>query len=204
MRNGEVITVTGVGNLVSTYGRPNLVSIDGGATVAWVLDLKYPSHVHAKEAFLVQATPHIQNVTTWGERVPDRVSIEKSALESLKSGIVSVTLNMSGAEVSPKTLKSFSSDTPATWSVSIPTAGTHNAVISVEGPSDYQEGPSLEFKGDNTLTISAREPFFTVKNMLSLIAIILGPLVSIPGVFAFVKDIRNTKRPKTESRIILP
>ena len=51
----------------------------------------------------------------------------------------------------------------------------------------------MKFVGDPTVDILVYEPLFTTRNILAVIAVLLGPLVSIPGIIAFLRERRKDR-----------
>jgi hypothetical protein len=212
-REARIVDVSGNGDWGRTYGSGMTVAIDGGAEVDWSLHLTYPDRAAVGNAVLIEAKPEIVKIQTWGE-APSEESIRSEVWDELENDqLVSLSLRISGAMVSPESLDSFSKDGVSAWSVSIPNAGDHSGIINVKRKPHDDSQPDFAFVGDPTVRISAYEPFFTVKNVLSLATVILGPLVSIPGIFAFFRERRKDReeREKKEnrdkedsSRIILP
>ncbi len=106
-----------------------------------------------------------------------------------------------GAVVSPKELNSFITEGVSAWSVRFDSEGEHKGIVSVS-----ESPPNTRFIGNPTLSILAYSPVFSLRNIFSAIAVILGPLISIPGMYAFFREIRRerSKEKKESTRIIVP
>jgi hypothetical protein len=137
--------------------------------------------------------------------------LKDKVLRAFESGKVRLRLHIAGADVKPEQLKSFSEKNPSEWSVYFPNEGNYRGIITVENDlsrstvfevlerkmtsNDPRTHLILEQSGGNTIQILAYEPLLSRKNLFSLAAVVLGPLVSIPGLYAFWKEWRNRAKP---------
>jgi hypothetical protein len=83
--------------------------------------------------------------------------------------------------------------------------------IDTEERRSAQGEIQMKQTGETTIEIEIFEPILSLKNILSFLGLVLGPLVSIPGMYAFLRERRRDKeiQRKTEAekekrRIIVP
>jgi hypothetical protein len=181
------------------------------AEVDWALRLAYPNRAPKDSTVLVHIGAEIEKVVLHAPRNRFRLTeeeIREDAWEKLASGAVSLVLNLPSAKVSPERINSLPRDKKVAWSVYLPVTGIHEGVIASEVNS--RGNLKLKESKQSTIRIDVFEPLVSTRNILSLLGLILGPLISVPGIYAFVREVRRDqeKRRETEkenaSKIILP
>ena len=178
------------------------------AEIYWSIQLEYPKRIEKGSSFLVSALPKIIKITTIG-----RAEREMSMTDFLRRrGVIpdiKLVLNLSNAKVQPDILGPVTLKEKNAWSVFIPTSGYHNGVVTInEAEKEIGKRNYTKFRLDSEpkIRIEVFEPLFSVPNMFSLLAMILGPLITIPGMVAFWRQLKNgnAKDEDEVSKIIQP
>ena len=203
----EVRTLNASGSWRGHFPHPTALDLHSGARITWNVEINHPDRTPVNSAVLVAAKPAISEITMIGS--PYGVtedSLRERFYDLFSSGELALQLSIAGAKIEPDQLTFASVDNTGNWSVSFQNEGRHQGVVVpvFEGePSDrwkLTESPTVE--------IVAYEPFFTAKNMLAFVGMLLGPLISIPGLYAFFRQMRKHRDEETadspESKIIIP
>jgi hypothetical protein len=168
--------------------------------VEWKLQLTYPSHVPKDSTILVEAAPKIIKILTdapteaFLEPLGIKLPTHRDVWRDFENVALSIELNLPSAKISPDKLVSFSENKASAWSAYLPVEGTHKGIVIAKAVAGEV---NLKQSGDAQITIEVYEPLFSRKNLLSFIGVVLGPLVSIPGIFAFIRE-RKIKRKKSK------
>lgn len=177
---------------------------DAGTPPEYAIDLRiqlnYPSSLPKDSTILIEAIleieeihiPDLQGLTGAFEYMKSEKYAQNMLWQQLESGLLSLELNLPAAEISPDRLKNFSKGRKSAWSVYFPVAGSHEGIITAE--SNLLGTLNIQQDGEGIVKINVYEPLYSKKNLISLVGILLGPLVSIPGIFAFVREIRKERR----------
>lgn len=168
-------------------------------TVEWEIQLNYPSRAPKNSTILVEATPKISSIDAsalenmFGQEMPDENDTRSRVWSELEGGILNMQLNLPAAKISPENLSSFYEGQISAWSVYLPVAGVHQGVVIAKSNFEGLVDLKLKQHGNGTITIQVYEPLFSRRNILSFIGLLLGPLVSIPGIYAFIRERRKDK-----------
>jgi len=183
----------------------NFKMLDDGSKprtyVEFKLRLTYPSRVEKDSTILVQAIPEITNIYSDDSEDTNSDYHINSITDSIKilleNGYLGLKLNLPSAKISPDILEQIPFDKASSWSVYFPIDGLHEGVVS-EVKKERKWGPYINLRqnGEAHLAIEVYEPLFSTKNLFSFTGIVLGPLVSIPGIFAFLRERRKDKEEK--------
>lgn len=168
--------------------------------VEWKIILNYPEKAERDSTILVEAKPEITRIdkSKWtssnsflGQKDLDENQIREEVWRDLEEGILRLNLSLPSAKISPNELVSFNEQHASAWSVYFPIPGIHKGIVLAEL---MFEGPvKLRQQNDGIVTIEVYEPLLSRKNVLSIIGLILGPLVSIPGFYAFMRERKKDK-----------
>jgi hypothetical protein len=177
--------------------RYDLAQMDVGPApklnVAWKLRLTYPSHVPKDSTILVEAAPEIIKIHTDAKNWPFKPPTRRDIWRYFEDGAISMELNLPSAKISPEKLSSFSENEVSAWSAYLPVEGLHKGIVIARAEAGEV---NLKQNGDTQMTVEVYEPLFSRKNFLSFIGVVLGPLVSIPGMFAFFRERKKDKEEK--------
>lgn len=192
--------------------------------VDWRLNLKYLNRAEKGTTVLVYATPEILSVKPPEARqmklelknglqrlnqdlICDSRCVQLDILSDIGNGAIEASLHFPSGKVSPAKIDRFTLKEPSIWSLFLPAAGSQSGAVHVNTPKsgrfDFERPDDLE------IAINVYEPLFSRSNVLSFIGLVLGPLISIPGIYAFLRDRRRDKEEKEkakddESKIIPP
>lgn len=207
-----VLEASGTGTYKDRKGYVERPFKDQPTEVRLRLVLDYPKRAVVGDSFLVRAgiesvevieRPGSNRQRIWHEEENPRMfSAADAALEELSW----LSLIMAGAKVRPQETVAVVNRS-AVWSVQPEGPGRLSGAVS--GPSPRSKSFIFRLKNDAVFTVDAYENPFARGKLLSWIPKLLGSLLTIPGIVAFVREYRRRREAareaaQREKRILIP
>lgn len=203
----EEIPETKIKQLVKVKWKKRYESRSSWAGAGWItlhLELDYIPEMFSGDSQVISVMPILLSARPEGSsRGFNESEVLREAAGQLSNGGMILTLNLPNTEQMPRELSSLENRKTSKWSVRFPNEGRVSGFVGISIP--HRSTQRVAIVDEPEIEILVRKKFLTTENILKLLAIILGPLISIPGIIAFWRSFKSTNGDDNDRpRIILP
>jgi hypothetical protein len=174
--------------------------------VALTVDLQYPEAITPGEGFMVRADVSLDSVSVTPALYADvyRPLIEE---HFSNNGMISLALDLAGADVQPGGSVAVGVEHSVEWSVFVREPGTFTGRVRaldrsgvIEASDDTDAVPfRVEFPPDASLDLTLHAEKTLLDRVLPPITYVLGPLLTLPGLITWGGKLRRRVRHGVQS-----